>query len=64
MADRPEALALKPGAELQLSVLPLRADAPIYIDAAHRPNFDAGQRQVAALRDARLLAVRRVGIQP
>jgi hypothetical protein len=57
-------LALKPGAELQLSVLPLRADAPIYIDAAHRPNFDAGQRQVAALRDARLLAVRRVSIQP
>ncbi len=56
--------ALKPGAELQLSVLPLRADAPIYIDAAHRPAFVDGQTQVAELRGARLLPVRRVAITP
>ncbi|RZL32972.1 MAG: hypothetical protein EOP35_18960 [Rubrivivax sp.] len=56
--------ALKPGAELRLSVLPLRADAPIYIDAAHRPAFAAGQTQVADLRGARLLTVRRVAITP
>jgi len=56
--------ALKAGAELQLSVLPLRADAPIYIDAVHRPAFAAGQTQVAELRGARLLTVRRVAIAP
>ncbi|MDR7267432.1 hypothetical protein J2X20_000061 [Pelomonas saccharophila] len=56
--------ALKPGAELQLSVLPLRADAPIYIDAAHRPAFAAGQTQIAELRGARLLPIRRVAITP
>ncbi len=55
---------LKPGAELTLSVLPLRADAPIYIDAAHRPTFAEGQTQVAALRGARLLPIRRVSIAP
>ncbi|MFN3862161.1 MAG: beta-galactosidase [Roseateles sp.] len=55
---------LKPGAELKLTVLPLRADAPIYIDAAHRPQFAAGQTQVAELRSARLLPVRRVSIAP
>jgi len=55
---------LKPGQSLQLSVLPLRADAPIYIDAAHRPAFAAGQAQVAELRGARLLTVRRVAIAP
>jgi beta-galactosidase len=55
---------LKPGAELKLSVLPLRADAPIYIDAAHRPAFAAGQTQVAELRGARLLTVRRLAIAP
>ena len=57
------ALGLRAGAELQLSVLPLRSDAPIYLDAAHRPPF-AGQAQVAALRTARLVAVRRVAIRP
>jgi beta-galactosidase len=56
--------ALKPGAELRLSVLPLRADAPVYIDAAHRPAFAAGQSQVAELRSARLLPIRRVAIAP
>ncbi|MEO6279005.1 beta-galactosidase [Roseateles sp.] len=56
--------ALRPGAELQLSVLPLRADAPIYIDAAHRPVFAAGQTQIAELRGARLLTVRRSVIEP
>lgn len=56
--------ALLPGAELRLSVLPLRADAPIYIDAAHRPDFAAGQTQRAELRGARLLPLRRVAITP
>lgn len=56
--------ALKPGAELKLNVLPLRADAPIYIDAAHRPTFAQGQTQVAELRGARLLPVRRAVIAP
>lgn len=56
--------ALQPGATLSLSVLPLRADAPIYIDAAHRPVFAEGQAQVAELRGARLLTVRRVAIAP
>ncbi|HEY0956478.1 MAG TPA: glycoside hydrolase family 35, partial [Roseateles sp.] len=56
--------ALKPGAELKLSVLPLRADAPIYIDAAHRPTFAAGQTQVAELRGVRLLPIRRAAIAP
>jgi hypothetical protein len=56
--------ALKPGAELRLSVLPLRADAPVYIDAAHRPAFAAGQAQVAELRGARLLPIRHVAITP
>ena len=56
--------SLKPGARLDLSVLPLRADAPIYIDAAHRPAFASGQGQVAELRGARLLPIRRVSIAP
>lgn len=51
-------------AALDLHVLPLRADAPIYIDAAHRPVFAAGQTQVAELRGARLLPIRRVSITP
>lgn len=57
-------LGLKPGAALKLNVLPLRADAPIYIDAAHRPRFAEGQTQVAELRGARLLPIRRVAITP
>ena len=56
--------ALRPGTTLSLNVLPLRADAPIYIDAAHRPSFADGQTQVAELRGARLLTVRRVAIAP
>ena len=56
--------ALKPGQTLSLSVLPLRADAPIYIDAAHRPAFADSQAQVAELRGARLLPIRRVSIAP
>ena len=55
---------LKPGQVLSLSVLPLRADAPIYIDAAHRPTFADGQTQIAELRGARLLPLRRVAITP
>lgn len=55
---------LKPGQPLQLSVLPLRADAPIYLEAAHRPRWAQGQTQAAELRQARLLPMRRVSIAP
>jgi hypothetical protein len=55
---------LKPGARLDLGVLPLRADAPVYIDAGHRPEFSGGRRQIAELRSARLLPIRRVSITP
>ncbi|MBW8847560.1 MAG: beta-galactosidase [Burkholderiales bacterium] len=55
---------LKPGQVLSLSVLPLRADAPIYIDRAHRPEFADGQAQIAELRSARLLPVRHVAVTP
>lgn len=55
---------LAAGGSLNLSVLPLRSDAPIYIDRAHRPAFSAGQTQVAELRGARLVALRRVEIRP
>ena len=37
----------------QLNVLPLRADAPIYIDRAHRPDF-ASRTQLAQLRSVTL----------
>ncbi len=55
---------LKGGETLDLNVLPLRADAPIYIDASHRPTFPEGSTQVAALRSVRLLPLRRVSIAP
>ena len=44
---------------LTLSVLPLRADAPVYIDRAHRPDFK-GQAQVAALRSVRVIPIYRM----
>jgi hypothetical protein len=58
------ALGVKAGQSLKLNVLPLRADAPIYIEAPHRPRFAEGQSQVAELRGARLLPVRRASIAP
>jgi hypothetical protein len=48
---------------LSLSVLPLRADAPIYIDRAHRPDF-AGKPQVAELRSVAVKPVYRLAIAP
>ncbi|MBV8603826.1 MAG: beta-galactosidase [Pelomonas sp.] len=46
-------LAHAPQGPLTLSVLPLRADAPIYLDRAHRPDF-AGAQQFAQLRGVTL----------
>ncbi len=48
---------------LRLSLLPLRADAPIYWPREHRPDF-AGQAQIADLRAARLLPVYRLRVSP
>ena len=48
---------------LSLSVLPLRADAPIYIDRAHRPDF-AGKPQVAELRGVSVKPVYRLAVGP
>ncbi len=59
-----QAVGVKPGEALALAVLPLRADAPIYLEAAHRPRWAPGQDQVAELRTARLLPLRRVRIAP
>jgi hypothetical protein len=44
-------------------VLPLRADAPLYLPREQRPDF-AGQPQIAALRAVRLLAVYRLSLKP
>jgi beta-galactosidase len=49
---------------LSLSVLPLRADAPIYIDRAHRPDFADKKPQVAELRGASVKPVYRLAIAP
>ncbi|MDM4765275.1 beta-galactosidase [Pelomonas sp. SE-A7] len=48
---------------LSLSILPLRADAPIYLPREHRPDF-AGQPQIAQLRGLRLLPVYRLSMRP
>jgi hypothetical protein len=48
---------------LTLSILPLRADAPIFLPKEYRPDF-VGQPQLAALRKAIVLPVYRLGIQP
>lgn len=48
---------------LSLSVLPLRADAPIYLPREHRPDF-ADQKQIAALRGVRLIPVYRLSVKP
>ena len=51
-----KALKLGKDEALKLTVLPLRADAPVYIDRAHRPDF-AGQQQIAALRGLHLTPI-------
>lgn len=48
---------------MSVSVLPLRADAPIYLPREHRPDF-AGQKQVAELRAVRLIPVYRLSVRP
>jgi hypothetical protein len=44
-----------------LTVLPLRADAPIYLPKEHRPDF-GGQPQLAALRAVKVVPVFRLVI--
>ncbi len=46
---------------LTLTVLPLRADAPVYLPKEHRPDF-AGQPQAAALRAVKVVPVYRLEI--
>jgi hypothetical protein len=46
-----------------VTVLPLRADAPIYIDRAHRPDFK-GQQQIALVQQVRIRPIYRVSIAP
>jgi hypothetical protein len=46
---------------LTLTVLPLRADAPIYLPREHRPDF-AGKAQLAELRAVKVVPVYRVEI--
>jgi hypothetical protein len=48
---------------LRLSVLPLRADAPIYLPREHRPDF-AGQAQIATLSGVTLTPVYRLSVKP
>jgi hypothetical protein len=52
---------LKDGATLSLTVLPLRADAPIYLPKENRPDFE-GNSQLAQLRSVRLIPVQRVSL--
>jgi hypothetical protein len=46
---------------LTLTVLPLRADAPIYLPREHRPDF-AGKPQLAELKAVKVVPVYRVEI--
>lgn len=48
---------------LTLTVLPLRADAPIYIPKESRPDF-GGQAQLAALRNVAVVPVYRLELKP
>lgn len=48
---------------LRLSLLPLRADAPIYWPREHKPDF-GGKLQIAELRAARLIPVYRARVSP
>lgn len=50
----------RPG-PLTLTVLPLRADAPIYLPEEHRPDF-GGQAQVAELRGVKVVPTYRIEI--
>ena len=54
----PSTVAASP---LRLSVLPLRADAPIYLPKESRPDF-AGAAQIAALRQVKLIPVYQLSI--
>jgi hypothetical protein len=48
---------------LTVSVLPLRADAPIYLPKEARPNF-AGQTQMAAVRNVSVIPVYQLRVTP
>jgi hypothetical protein len=48
---------------LTLSVLPLRADAPIYLPKEARPDF-GGKPQVAELRGVKVTPVYRLSVRP
>ncbi|MCE3606245.1 beta-galactosidase [Massilia sp. P8910] len=48
---------------LTLSVLPLRADAPVYIPKEGRPNF-GGKEQIAELRAVRVTPIYRLDVKP
>jgi hypothetical protein len=52
------ALPANGGGQLTLQLLPLRADAPIYLPKEARPDFN-GQAQIAALRGLRVVPVYR-----
>ncbi|KRB87235.1 glycoside hydrolase family 35 [Duganella sp. Root198D2] len=54
-------LAAREQSALTLTVLPLRADAPIYLPKEHRPAFN-GQAQVAQLHGVKVTPVYRVDI--
>ncbi|MBT9493189.1 MAG: beta-galactosidase [Paucibacter sp.] len=56
-------LSPKAGKPLNLSVLPLRADAPIYLPREHRPDFK-GEGQLAELRKVSLIPVYRWTLRP
>ncbi|MQA21040.1 beta-galactosidase [Rugamonas rivuli] len=51
------------GQPLTVSVLPLRADAPIYLPKEARPNF-AGQAQMAAVRSVSVIPVYQLRVTP
>ena len=48
---------------LTLSVLPLRADAPVYLPKSARPDFD-GKKQLAQLRGVKVTPVYRLSVRP
>jgi hypothetical protein len=54
-------LPARGASSLMLTVLPLRADAPIYLPKEYRPRFN-GQSQLAVLNGAKLVPVYRVDI--
>jgi len=51
------------GAPLTLSVLPLRADAPVYLPKEARPDF-AGKSQVAQVRGVKVTPMYRLSVRP